>query len=186
MSSPHHHPTPMPLSFASLWRWHTEPMADFIDRPGRPQVTNDGYERVLTGTWTQQHSVQLASSDLPDTWTNALHRLGRDLHVRQYGGVIERIDWVADYDPDAGAVLLLSDVTVLGRGPDGLGMSGPTPRVDDPEEKILACIAELVQDQVARAHVAWPWGDTGGFMSPQLEHIALWSDKGHHIAIGTL
>ncbi|HEY9312396.1 hypothetical protein [Williamsia sp.] len=162
-------------------------MADFFDRLDGSRVNRAGYERVLEATWTPQQNVRVTSTDLPDTWANALHRLGRDLHVRQYNGSIERIEWIADYDPDIGAVLLLSDVTVLGRGPDGWGMDGPTSRVDDPAESILACIADLVQDQVARARVAWPWGETGGFMSPQLlGNTAVWSDKGHHIAIGTL
>ena len=31
--------------------------------------------------------------------------------------------------------------------------------------RCLHCRPHLVQDQVARAHVAWPWGDTGGFMT---------------------
>lgn len=147
----------------------------------------DDHEQVLTATWTLGESVDIASSDLPDEWERALLRLGRDLPVRNFNGTIERIDWVAEYDPVSGCVLLLSNVTVRGRGPDGLGISGRTPRVDDDEESILAAIAELVQDQVARAHVAWPWGDKGGFMSPGLAGgRAVWSDKGHHTAIGGL
>ncbi|ORM32783.1 hypothetical protein [Williamsia sp. 1135] len=145
------------------------------------------YEQVLTASWTLGESVQVASSDLPDPWRNALHRLGRDLHVRHYAGTIDRIDWVARYDALNGGVMLLSSVTVAGRGPDGLGMSGCVPQLVDDEETILACIADLIQDQVARAHVAWPWRDTGGFMSAELhEGRAVWSDNGRRIAIGQL
>lgn len=144
-------------------------------------------EQVLTATWIPRQGVHLVSSDLPDAWVNALGRVGRDLNVRQYGGVIERIDWVAEYEPDSGCVLLLSDVTVLGRGSSGLGMSGSTAQVDDEEESVAVCIADLVQDQVARAHVAWPWGDTGGFMTPRLiDAVAVWSDKGRQRVIGSL
>lgn len=50
--------------------------------------------------------------DLPDPWLRAIHRLSRDLHVRQYSGLIEHIDWVAEYDPDGGAVWLASAVTI--------------------------------------------------------------------------
>ena len=148
----------------------------------------DDRERVLTATWTFSDSVDIVSSDLPDEWERPLVRLGRDLRVRHYNGTIERIDWVAEYDPINGYVLLLSDVTVRGRGPDGLGMSGSCPRVDDDEELILAAIADLVQDQVARAHVAWPWGDAGGFMSAVLaDGRAVWSDgKGQQTVIGSL
>lgn len=147
----------------------------------------DDRERVLTATWTLGEPVEITSSDLPDEWDRALVRLGRDLQVRQYNGIIERIDWVAEYDPVSGYVSLLSSVTVRGRGPDGLGISGSTPRVDDDEERILAAIADLVQDQVARAHVAWPWGDEGGFMSAGLaDGHAMWSDKGRYSVIGDL
>lgn len=38
-------------------------------------------------------------------------------------------------------------------------------RHDYTRDHIVVCIADLVLDQVARAHVAWPWGDTGGFMT---------------------
>lgn len=144
-------------------------------------------ERVLTATWTPDGGVELVSSDLPDAWVNALIRLGRDLRVRQYGGSIERIDWAAEYDADAGYAFLLSGVTVAGREPNGLGISGGGAQVDDSEESILACIADVVQDQVARAHVAWPWGEVGGFMSPRLvDNTAVWADKGRHTAIGNL
>ncbi|KAF0966027.1 hypothetical protein MLGJGCBP_00835 [Rhodococcus sp. T7] len=144
-------------------------------------------EQVLTATWVAREGVRLVSSDLPDAWVNALGRVGRDLNVRQYGGVVEQVDWVAEYDPDSGCVLLLSDVTVLGRGPGGLGMSGYGAQVDDDEESVVVCIADLVQDQVARAHVAWPWGDTGGFMTPRLvDAVAVWSDKSRHTMIGSL
>jgi hypothetical protein len=147
----------------------------------------DRDEQVLTATWTEQHGVDLVSSDLPDAWADALHRLGRDLHVRQYGGSIERIDWVAEYDADGGYVFLLSGVTVAGRVPHGLGISGAGAQIDDTEEDILTCIADVVQDQVARAHVAWPWGDSGGFMKPHLvDGTAVWDDKGRQTPIGTL
>jgi hypothetical protein len=145
----------------------------------------DRDEQVLKAIWTEQHGVDVVSLDLPTAWADALHRLGHDLHVRQYGGSIERIDWVAEYD--AGVVFLLSDVTAAGRGPGGLGIDGGGAQVDDAEEYILTRIADVVQDQVARAHVAWPWGDSGGFMTPHLvDGVAVWDDKGHHTLIGTL
>ncbi|QSE95179.1 hypothetical protein JWS13_44580 [Rhodococcus pseudokoreensis] len=144
-------------------------------------------EQVLTATWVAREGVRLVSSDLPDAWVNALGRVGRDLNVRQYGGVVERVDWVAEYDPDSGCVLLLSDVTVLGRGPGSLGMSGYGAQVNNDEESVVVCIADLVQDQVARAHVAWPWGDTGGFMTPRLvDAVAFWSDRSRYTMIGSL
>lgn len=144
-------------------------------------------DEVLTATWTEQQGVDLVTSDLPNAWSNALRRLGRDLHVRQYGGSIERIDWVAEYDAAGGYVFLLSGVTAAGRGPNGLGISGGGAQVDDTEECILTCIAYVVQDQVARAHIAWPWGNSGGFMTPSLaDGTAVWDDKGHQTSIGTL
>jgi hypothetical protein len=147
----------------------------------------DHDEQVLTATWTEDHGIVLVSSDLPDAWANALHLLGRDLHVRQYGGSIDRIDWVAEYDADSGYVFLLSNVTTAGRGPDGLGISGSGAQIDDTADCILLCIADVVQDQIARAHVAWPWGDSGGFMTSQLvAGAAVWNDKGRHTPIGTL
>ncbi|MCZ4590044.1 hypothetical protein O4328_41545 [Rhodococcus opacus] len=127
---------------------------------------NSRGEQVLTATSIARQGMHLVSSDLPDAWVNALGRVGRDLNVRQYGGVVERIDWVAEYETDSGYVLLLSDVTVLGRGPGGLGMSGSAAQVDDEKESVVVCIADLVQDQVARAHVAWQWGDTGWSHDP--------------------
>ena len=57
-------------------------------------------EQVLTGTWTPSSGVEITDADLPDPWLRAIHRLSRDLHVRQYSGLIEHIDWVAEYDPD--------------------------------------------------------------------------------------
>ncbi|MFC9557056.1 hypothetical protein ACFTWF_40265 [Rhodococcus sp. NPDC056960] len=103
------------------------------------------------------------------------------------GGVVERIDWVAEYEPDSGYVFLLSDVTVLGQGSSGLGMSGSAAQVDDEEEPVVVCIADLVQDQVARAPVAWPRCDTGGFMTSRLvDAVAVWFDNGCQRVIGSL
>ncbi|PHV67364.1 hypothetical protein CSW57_11755 [Williamsia muralis] len=143
--------------------------------------------QVLTASWTTRRGVQIVTSDLPDAWTNTLLRLGRDLRVRHYGGSIEQIDWAAEYEAGTGGVLLRTAVTVAGRERHGLGMSGAVPQIDDDEESITAAVADLVQDQVARAHVAWPWGDWGGFMSPRLEDsVAVWLDNGRRIAIGAL
>jgi hypothetical protein len=77
-------------------------------------------EQVMTASWIARQGVHLVTSDLPNTWVNALGRIGHDLNVRQYGGVVERIDWVAEYEPDTGYVFLLSDVRVLGRPPTGV------------------------------------------------------------------
>ncbi|AFA71434.1 hypothetical protein GPOL_c03610 [Gordonia polyisoprenivorans VH2] len=147
----------------------------------------DAHEQVLTAAWTPARGVEITDSDLPDVWTQALNRLGHDLHVRQYNGEIQRIDWVAKYDGIDGWVFLLSDVSVAGRGRQGLGMSGSGVRIDDDVETVLTTIADLVQDQVARAHVAWPWSDDGGFLAPRLvAHVATWCKGDTLVPIGSL
>ncbi|WP_143069523.1 hypothetical protein [Rhodococcus maanshanensis] len=122
-------------------------------------VPFDHREQVLTATWTPQDGVRVTFSDLPDPWLISLDRLGRDLKVRQYGGDVERIDWVAEYDPEGGWVWLLSSVTIAGHRPSGLGVSGMGASVDDDEEKVLMSMADLVQNEVAESGTAWPWGD---------------------------
>lgn len=37
----------------------------------------------------------------------------------------------------------------------GFGIDRAVPQVDDDEESFLTGIADLVQDQVTRAHIAW-------------------------------
>ncbi|MDV6305556.1 hypothetical protein R3P93_23565 [Rhodococcus cerastii] len=145
-------------------------------------------ERVLTGSWTPQHGVEVASSTLPAPWLIALDRLGHDLHVRHYGSRIVHIDFAAMHDPDGGAVWLESAVTVEGRKPDGLGGNGTGAYFDDDVESVLVSMADLVQLQVARAHTAWPWGDEGGVMAPQLvDGVAVWIDRtGRSTPIGDL
>ena len=157
---------------------HTRTMHPFVEHR----------ERVLTGCWTAQHGVQVTSSTLPVPWLAALDRRGHDLHVRQYGSRIERIDWAAMYDPDGGAVWLESAVTVEGRRPDGLGGNGYGAQVDANVDEALVSMADLVQLQVAKAHTAWPWGDDGGFMSPHLvDGVAVWIDRtGSSTPIGAL
>ncbi|MBM7241619.1 hypothetical protein HQO12_06445 [Rhodococcus fascians] len=135
-------------------------------------------EQVLTGTWTPSSGVEITHADLPDPWLRAIHRLSRDLHVRQYSGLIEHIDWVAEYDPDGGAVWLASAVTITGRRANGLNGNGTGANIDADEDAALWSMADLVQNAVAEAHTAWPWGDAGGFMSPQLvDDVAVWRDR---------
>lgn len=143
-------------------------------------------EQVLAATWTPQRGVEVESSDLPDAWLGALERIGRDLHVCQYGGTIERIDWVARYASSSGYVPLYSRVTVTGRPPIG-GISGAMARIDDDEETVAALNAELVANEVADAGVAWPYRQGNGFMSPRLVNgVASWTDTGQHHVIGSL
>ncbi|GAA1463552.1 hypothetical protein [Williamsia maris] len=144
-------------------------------------------EQVLTATWTQERGVEVESSDLPDAWLSALGRIGRDLHLCQYGNSIERIDWVAEYEASSGGVLLYSRVTAKGRVPSGWGVSGAIARVVDDEETVAAVNAELVANEVADAGVAWPYREGDGFMSPRLINgVATWTDKGQHHVIGSL
>lgn len=144
-------------------------------------------ERVLTAQWTPHSGVEVTTSDLPETWSDALGRLANDLHVRQYNGYIERIEFVGEYDDNSGVVFLFSDVTIAWREGAGFGVSGRCPRVDDDVETILLCIADLVQDQVARAHVAWPWADDGGFMSVALvDGVAMWVKGDVRTRVGDL
>lgn len=146
---------------------------------------DDQCERVMEARWSPANGVVIAWHDLPDGWAAALDRVGRDLRIRQYGGVVERIDWVARYEAVHGYVYLYTDVTVEGRGPNGSGMSGSAALVDADDEAIALCVPDLVQDQVARARVAWPWGDRGGFMSPRNDGgAAVWFDRGRTTPIG--
>lgn len=145
-------------------------------------------EQVLTATWTASRGVEVTYSDLPDPWLSALDRLSHDLLVRQYGGCIEHIDWVAEYDPEGGAGWLMSSVTIAGRRPGRLGCSGSGAPVDADEEIILVSMADLVQNEVADVCTAWLWGDEGGFMSSGLiGEVAMWKDrKGSTTRIGDL
>ncbi|WP_040508866.1 hypothetical protein [Gordonia soli] len=148
-----------------------------------------GWETVLSAAWTPRDGLALDSSDLPVVFADALGRVAHDLHVRQYNGSIAHIRWVAEYDDHTGVVFLLSDVTATGRAADGLGASGGGAALDADEEAIVASMAYLVQDQVARARIAWPWGDADGFMSPMLsDGIAVWADHrvGSRSRIGEL
>lgn len=143
---------------------------------------------MLTATWTPLRGVDVLFSDLPDVWLIALDRLARDLHVRQYGARIEHIDWMAMYDADGGAVWLGSSVTVAGHGPRGGNGSGMGASVDADVETVLVSMADLVQTEVAEVRTAWPWGEAGGFMSPQLiDGIAMWVGRDDQLArIGDL
>ncbi|MDZ7910254.1 MAG: hypothetical protein U5O16_00150 [Rhodococcus sp. (in: high G+C Gram-positive bacteria)] len=130
----------------------------------------------------------MTHSDLPDTWLDALQRLAHDLGVRQYGGDVEFIDWVAEYESDSGMVWLFSAVTVAGGSRGRLACSGIGASVDDDMELALLSMADLVQNEVAEAGIAWPWGDDGGFMRPELNNgVAVWKDKHFHVTrIGNL
>ncbi|SNT40191.1 hypothetical protein SAMN05421642_11747 [Rhodococcoides kyotonense] len=143
---------------------------------------------MLTATWNPSRGVEVTHADLPDPWLRALDRLSHDLHVRQYGGDIEHIDWVAEYDPDGGAVWLRSSVTIVGQRAGGLGGNGMGASMDAHEDVALCSMADLVQTEVAEVGTAWPWGDAGGFMSPALvDEAAVWVDKGGNtIRIGDL
>ncbi|MDI9896473.1 hypothetical protein QM797_17245 [Rhodococcus sp. IEGM 1381] len=115
---------------------------------------------------------------MPEPWTSALSRLGRDLRVRQYGNGIEHVDWEIDSDPEIDGVFLLSAVTVAGVNPGKFGGSWIGTRVDSDEEFALSAMADSVQDVVADLGTAWPWGDGGGFMSVRLvDGVAMWKDR---------
>ncbi len=133
---------------------------------------------MLTGRWTPSRGVEITHADLPDPWLRAIDRLSQDLHVRQYCGSIEHIEWVAEYDLDGGAVWLASAVTIAGQRANGLNGNGTGAHIDADEDAALWSMANLVQNAIAEAGAAWPWGDTGGFMSPQLvDEIAVWRDR---------
>ncbi|GAA3702940.1 hypothetical protein [Gordonia hankookensis] len=147
-----------------------------------------GYEQVLTAVWTPQAGVEVPEIDLPAEWEVALRRVGHDLRARQYAGRIERIDWVGEYDDHSGYVAVLSSVTSEGRPAEGLGTCEAAP-LDSTEDEIARYLAYVVQDEVARAHVAWPWADGGGFCTPRLaDDEAVWVDgRGQNIGqIGRL
>ncbi|MGU3438457.1 hypothetical protein ACNHUS_36290 [Actinomycetes bacterium M1A6_2h] len=130
----------------------------------------------------------MTHSVLLDPWVAALPRLGHDLHVRRYGNAIQRIDWVAQFDPDVDSVFFLSSVTVAGGSPGGLGGSGMGAPFDADEDTALVSMADLVQNEVADLGTAWPWGDDGGFMTAQLvDGTAVWTDRnGRSTRIGDL
>lgn len=132
----------------------------------------------MTANWRPRRGVQVTHSDLPDPWLDALDRLARDLRVRQYGGEVEYIDWVAEYESDSGMVWLYSAVTAVGGSRGRPACSGMCASVDDDADRALLSMADLVQNEVAEAGTAWPWGDDGGFMRPELvDGVAMWRDK---------
>lgn len=143
---------------------------------------------MLTATWTPSRGVEITHADLPDPWLLAIDRLSDDLRVRHYGGDIEHIDWVAEYDLDGGAVWLGSAVTITGKRANGLNGNGTGAHIDADEDAALWSMADLVQNAIAEAGTAWPWGDVGGFMKPQLvDELAVWKDKnGSTTRIGDL
>ncbi|MBY6687465.1 hypothetical protein HQ305_19720 [Rhodococcus sp. BP-149] len=145
-------------------------------------------EQVLTATWTPTRGVEITHADLPDPWLRAIERLSHDLHVRQYGGDIEHIGWVAEYDPDGGAVWLCSAITIVGQRAAGFHGNGMGAYVDADEETALWSMADLVQNAIAEVRTAWPWADAGGFMSAVLDDgIASWRDRnGNTTRIGGL
>jgi hypothetical protein len=145
-------------------------------------------EQVLTATWTPSGGAQITYADLPDPWLRALDRLSHDLRVRQYGGDIEHIDWVAEYDPHGGAVWLKSAVTIIDQRANGLHGNGMGAQIDTEEDAALWSMADLTQNAIAEAGTAWPWGNTGGFMNPALDRgVAVWKDRnGNPIRIGDL
>lgn len=143
---------------------------------------------MLTATWTPPRGVEITHADLPDPWLRALDRLSHDLHVRQYGGDIEHIGWVAEYDPDGGAVWLRSSVTIVDQRAGGFGGNGMGAPIDADEEVASMSMADLVQTEVAEVGTAWPWGNAGGFMSPTLDNeVAVWRNRnGRPTRIGDL
>ena len=149
----------------------------------------DRREQVLKAVWTPTTGISDLTADLPDDWLAAVRRLGHDLHVRQYGGHIDHIELIGEYDDDFGGVLILANVTSHGGQPSGLGGTC-SPSLDSDQETILSYVADSIQDSIGDAGVAWPWGDTGGFLRPRIEDTnAVWYDwrLGHTVArIGDL
>ena len=139
---------------------------------------HDLSKRLLSATWSPSPGVRVVHSDLPEPWTSALSRLGRDLRVRQYANTIEHVDWEIDYAPEIDGVFLLSVVTVVGVDPGEFGGSWIGTPVDSDEEFALWAMADSVQNVVADLGTAWPWGDDGGFMSARLiDGVAAWKDR---------
>ncbi|MGB3673582.1 MAG: hypothetical protein WA988_03990, partial [Candidatus Nanopelagicales bacterium] len=97
----------------------------------------DPREQVLKATWTPSSGISDLTADLPDEWSAAVRRLGHDLHVRQYGGHIDHIELVGEYDEDFGAVMILANVTSNGGQPSGLGGSGSS-SLDSDQETIIS------------------------------------------------
>ena len=145
-------------------------------------------EVVLTAHWSPEDGVAIARTQLPDEFTSALHRVGHDLHVRQFNGAIGHIALEGHYEPYFGVVWLYSDVTPLGGVPDGPGVSGNGAVLDATEDEIAVSFSALVQDQIARAGIAWPWGRAGGFMTPEVfEGVGTWRGRNAESAsIGAL
>ncbi|MBE7190728.1 hypothetical protein [Jatrophihabitans endophyticus] len=132
---------------------------------------------MLTASWSSTGGVAVASTDLPAGFARALHRIGHDLHVRQFNGSVERIEFEARFETDLGAVWLHSNVTTRGSGPRGFGVSGGGIVLDATDEQIVVNFADLVQDQIARTGVAWPKGDARGVLRPVLtSDVATWTD----------
>jgi hypothetical protein len=146
-------------------------------------------ERVLKAVWTPATGISDLTADLPDDWFAAVRRLGHDLHVRQYGGQIDHIELVGEYDEDFGGVTILANVTSNGGQPSGLSGTG-SPSLDSDQETIISYVVDSIQDSIGDAGIAWPWGDSGGFLRPRIEDIqAIWYDGrlGHTVArIGDL
>ncbi|MGA9871741.1 MAG: hypothetical protein WBQ44_11445 [Rhodococcus sp. (in: high G+C Gram-positive bacteria)] len=148
----------------------------------------DQREQVLTASWTPPDGARVTFTDMPEPWSAALERLGRDLVVRHYGGDVVHIDWVVMYDPVGGTAWLSSSITVAGKRARGLSGNGYGAHLDDDVEKVLVSMADLVQNEVAEVGTAWPWGDDGGFMNPALvDGVAVWRDRqGRTVRIGDL
>ncbi len=85
-------------------------------------------------------------TQLPDEFAAALSRVGHDLHVRQFNGLIGRIEFEAHYEPYMGVVCLYSNVTPQGGTPSGTGVSGAARRLTPPEHEIAVSFADLVQE----------------------------------------
>lgn len=66
----------------------------------------DELDIVLTASWTPVNGIAVASSDLPAPWCSALERLGRDLQVRYFNGVIAHIDFRAMHNREVDVVWL--------------------------------------------------------------------------------
>lgn len=145
-------------------------------------------EDILTASWNPRDGLVVTFADLPDAWLAALDRLGRDVPVRQYGVRIEHVGLAVKYDPDGGIGWLYSAVTVAGKRPHGLSVSGSGARLDDDAERVLVSMADLLQNEIADTGTAWPWGVKGGFMTVAcLDGVACWKGRdGETVRIGDL
>lgn len=146
-------------------------------------------ERVLEASWTPATGLSIASADLPEEWSTALQTLVQDLPVRQFGGVVQRVDFWVEYDADSGFAWLGSVVSTLDGVWDGGGISGSGAKLDANVATILESMADLLQTEVADSSVAWPWGENGGFMDAiVVDGIARWVDRrtGASAPVGSL